>query len=149
MTHFMLHLQCWSALATTPASTSARAGAKEAIDLIETCLFCHIPTQPQLELEWLHNLDLDQHPPTHETLCCCCAAGRVTIGDSTSLLTTYRATVYVFTAKINPSLDLRKQKKIWKPVASQCKLGFFQNPMASGFMPEECGYMPEVHGHFP
>jgi hypothetical protein len=57
--------------------------------------------------------------------------------------------VYVFTAKINPSLDLRKQKKIWKPVASQCKLGFFQNPMASGFMPEECGYMPEVHGHFP
>ena len=37
------------------------------------------------------------HPPhpTHKTLCCCCAAGQVTIGDSTSLLTTYRATMNV------------------------------------------------------
>ena len=40
----------------------------------------------------------------NETPCCCCAAGRVTIGDSTSLLTTYRATVNVVTAKINPTL---------------------------------------------
>ena len=56
---------------------------------------CHRPTQPQLELEWLHN-DLDHPtPPTHETLCCCCAAGWVTIGDSTSLLTSNRATVNV------------------------------------------------------
>ena len=39
--------------------------------------------------------------PTHETLCCCCAAGRVTIGDSKSLLTTYRATVNVVTTKNN------------------------------------------------
>ena len=29
---------CWSALATAPASTSARAGAKETINFIETCL---------------------------------------------------------------------------------------------------------------
>ena len=45
-------------------------------------------------------------PPTkpHETLCCSCAAGRVTIGDSTSLLTTYRATLNVVTAKIKPTL---------------------------------------------
>jgi hypothetical protein len=40
-------------------------------------------------------------PPHHESLCCCCAAGRVTIRDSTSLLTTYRATVNVVTTKIN------------------------------------------------
>ena len=33
-------VQCyWSALATTPASISARAGAKEAINFIETLLF--------------------------------------------------------------------------------------------------------------
>jgi hypothetical protein len=32
------------------------------------------------------------------------AAGRVTLGDSTSQITTYRATVNVVTAKINPTL---------------------------------------------
>jgi hypothetical protein len=32
----------WSALATTPASISARAGAKEAIIFIETFVFCFV-----------------------------------------------------------------------------------------------------------
>ena len=44
--------------------------------------------------------------PTHETLCCGCAAGRVTIGDSTSLLTTCMATANVVLAKINTNLVL-------------------------------------------
>ena len=43
-------------------------------------------------------------PPTHETLYCCCAAGRVTIGDSTSLFTAYRATMNVVTAIIKTHL---------------------------------------------
>ena len=33
----------WSALATTPASISARAGAKEAINFIETFAFFALP----------------------------------------------------------------------------------------------------------
>ena len=65
--------------------------------------YCHSPTQPQLNLNssWSDYIMTwtTQPPPTHETLCCCCAAGRVTIGDSTSLLTTYRANVNVWKPK--------------------------------------------------
>ena len=39
------------------------------------------------------------------------AAGRVTLGDSTSLITTYRATVNVVTAKIKPTLVYNDPKK--------------------------------------
>ena len=48
---------CWSALATTPASISARAGAKEAINFIETCLafFCFF-VSPTIKLPLLSNI---------------------------------------------------------------------------------------------
>jgi hypothetical protein len=43
----------WSALATTPASISARAGAKEAINFIETCL---VFVSPTIKLPLLSNI---------------------------------------------------------------------------------------------
>ena len=71
-------------------------------------IYLNLSTQPLLNLNssWsdyiLHN-DMD-HPTTPPHPRKLHAAGQVTLGDSTSLITTYRATVNVVTAKINPTL---------------------------------------------
>ena len=55
-------------------------------------LFIIVTAQLNLNMSWeLHD--------TRQTLSCYCAAGRVTIGDNTSLLTSYRSAVVVLKNK--------------------------------------------------
>ena len=125
MLHYLICVWCWFwhklRVIISERYTSAFKVSGRKADIIKLiCLIYHgddpgwytinliklvVTTQLNLNSSWSDYIMTWTTPPTHhETLCCCCAAGRVTIGDSTSLLTTYRATMNVVTTKISPTL---------------------------------------------